>query len=183
MVSARDKQHAKFIDFVLRSSVFFACKNRASTLTFGARGFTQFFCPCKMNTTTSMISFNYKPRLTDKKPCLPLINLSRINKSRNFLIICQILQFQQTLLTYIKDKVWDFYFYVTNDWPSIPVCVHFPGMTLSVSRFFNTVCYKLFLHFYLFTTCQTLPWFNKKRTSINIFFVKQLWPNKKIDTQ
>ncbi|XP_014297719.1 uncharacterized protein LOC103575638 isoform X1 [Microplitis demolitor] len=41
------------------------------------------------------------------------------------------LKFHQTVLTYINNKVWDFYFYVANDWPEVPVCLHFPGMTLS----------------------------------------------------
>lgn len=43
-------------------------------------------------------------------------------------------QFHQTLLTYMHDKVWNFYFYVANDWPEVPVCLHFPGMTLTVSK-------------------------------------------------
>lgn len=42
-------------------------------------------------------------------------------------------QFHQTLLTYMRNKVWEFHFYVANDWPEVPVCLHFPGMTLSVS--------------------------------------------------
>ncbi|KAJ8668143.1 hypothetical protein QAD02_009806 [Eretmocerus hayati] len=41
------------------------------------------------------------------------------------------LKFHQTLLTYMRNKVWEFYFYVANDWPNDPVCLHFPGMTLS----------------------------------------------------
>lgn len=43
----------------------------------------------------------------------------------------QSLKFHQTLLTYMKDKVWEFYFYVANGWPDEPLCLHFPGMTLS----------------------------------------------------
>ncbi|XP_024084161.1 glycine N-acyltransferase-like protein 2 isoform X2 [Cimex lectularius] len=39
------------------------------------------------------------------------------------------LKFHQTILTYLKDKVWDFYFYVAKDWPSDPIILHFPGMT------------------------------------------------------
>ena len=46
------------------------------------------------------------------------------------------LQFHQTLLTYMRNKVWEFHFYVANDWPEVPVCLHFPGMTLSVSTAF-----------------------------------------------
>ncbi|KAG8035041.1 hypothetical protein G9C98_001531 [Cotesia typhae] len=41
------------------------------------------------------------------------------------------LKFHQTVLTYMKNKVWEFNFYVANDWPEVPVCLHFPGMTLS----------------------------------------------------
>ncbi|XP_043671208.1 uncharacterized protein LOC122630606 isoform X2 [Vespula pensylvanica] len=31
----------------------------------------------------------------------------------------------------MKDKVWEFYFYVPNEWPNVQICLHFPGMTLS----------------------------------------------------
>nr|CAD7424824.1 unnamed protein product [Timema monikensis] len=41
--------------------------------------------------------------------------------------------FHQTLKTFLNDRVWDFYFYVNKSWPEEPVCLHFPGMTLSVS--------------------------------------------------
>lgn len=41
------------------------------------------------------------------------------------------LKFHQTLLTYMRDRVWDFHFYVANDWPEAAICLHFPGMTLS----------------------------------------------------
>ncbi|XP_043268788.1 uncharacterized protein [Venturia canescens] len=41
------------------------------------------------------------------------------------------LKFQQTLLTYMRDKVWEFSFYVADGWPEVPICLHFPGMTLS----------------------------------------------------
>ncbi|CAL7939209.1 unnamed protein product [Xylocopa violacea] len=41
------------------------------------------------------------------------------------------LKFHQTLLTYMRDRVWDFHFYVANDWPDDSICLHFPGMTLS----------------------------------------------------
>lgn len=47
--------------------------------------------------------------------------------------ICFSAQFHQTLLTYMRDKVWDFHFYVANGWPEDAICLHFPGMTLSVS--------------------------------------------------
>ncbi|XP_046658919.1 glycine N-acyltransferase-like protein 2 [Homalodisca vitripennis] len=39
------------------------------------------------------------------------------------------LKFHQTLRTYLNDRVWDFYFYVSKEWPDQPVCLHFPGMT------------------------------------------------------
>ncbi|XP_011685891.1 PREDICTED: uncharacterized protein LOC105448803 isoform X2 [Wasmannia auropunctata] len=41
------------------------------------------------------------------------------------------LKFQQTVLTYMRDRVWEFHFYVANDWPEDAICLHFPGMTLS----------------------------------------------------
>ncbi|XP_076681418.1 glycine N-acyltransferase-like protein 3 isoform X2 [Andrena cerasifolii] len=41
------------------------------------------------------------------------------------------LKFHQTLLTYTRDRVWDFNFYVADDWPRDAICLHFPGMTLS----------------------------------------------------
>ncbi|KAG7190176.1 hypothetical protein KM043_006302 [Ampulex compressa] len=41
------------------------------------------------------------------------------------------LKFHQTVETYMRDKVWDFHFYVANDWPKSAICIHFPGMTLS----------------------------------------------------
>nr|CAD7392519.1 unnamed protein product [Timema cristinae] len=40
-------------------------------------------------------------------------------------------RFHQTLKTFLNDRVWDFYFYVNKSWPEEPVCLHFPGMTLS----------------------------------------------------
>nr|CAD7568500.1 unnamed protein product [Timema californicum] len=40
-------------------------------------------------------------------------------------------EFHQTLKTFLNDRVWDFYFYVNKSWPEEPVCLHFPGMTLS----------------------------------------------------
>ncbi|XP_011494789.1 PREDICTED: uncharacterized protein LOC105359795 isoform X2 [Ceratosolen solmsi marchali] len=41
------------------------------------------------------------------------------------------LKFHQTLLTYMRKNVWEFHFYVANNWPEVPVSLHFPGMTLS----------------------------------------------------
>ncbi|KAK0159636.1 hypothetical protein PV327_010730 [Microctonus hyperodae] len=41
------------------------------------------------------------------------------------------LKFHQTVLTYMKDRVWEFHFYVADEWPTVPICLHFPGMTLS----------------------------------------------------
>ncbi|KAL0129535.1 hypothetical protein PUN28_001652 [Cardiocondyla obscurior] len=41
------------------------------------------------------------------------------------------LKFHQTVLTYMRDRVWEFHFYVANDWPEEAICLHFPGMTLS----------------------------------------------------
>jgi hypothetical protein len=44
-----------------------------------------------------------------------------------------LLQFQQTLKTFLTDRVWNFHFYVTKDWPHEPVALHFPGVTHTVS--------------------------------------------------
>ncbi|XP_012222372.1 uncharacterized protein [Linepithema humile] len=41
------------------------------------------------------------------------------------------LKFHQTVLTYMRNRVWEFHFYVANDWPEDAICLHFPGMTLS----------------------------------------------------
>lgn len=41
------------------------------------------------------------------------------------------LKFHQTIKTYLKDRVWQFYFYVAKNWPDEPVCLHFPGCTLT----------------------------------------------------
>lgn len=41
------------------------------------------------------------------------------------------LKFHQTLKTFLNERVWDFFFYVTKTWPEEPVCLHFPGMTKS----------------------------------------------------
>lgn len=43
------------------------------------------------------------------------------------------IQFQQTIKTYLNDRVWKFYFYVSKNWPEEPVCLHFPGCTLTVN--------------------------------------------------
>lgn len=53
-----------------------------------------------------------------------------MNQSSHFRCL---LQFHQTIKTYIKDKVWDFYFYVSLQWPDVLICLHFPGCTLTVS--------------------------------------------------
>ncbi|CAG9772665.1 unnamed protein product [Ceutorhynchus assimilis] len=39
------------------------------------------------------------------------------------------LKFHQTLKTFVNDRVWDFHFYVTKNWPEQAVILHFPGMT------------------------------------------------------
>lgn len=41
------------------------------------------------------------------------------------------LKFHQTIKTYLNDRIWQFYFYVSYDWPEQPVCLHFPGCTLT----------------------------------------------------
>ncbi|XP_070491817.1 uncharacterized protein [Chironomus tepperi] len=41
------------------------------------------------------------------------------------------LKFHQTIKTYLTHRVWQFYFYVSKEWPdeNIPVFLHFPGCT------------------------------------------------------
>uniref|UniRef100_A0A1B6DVR1 N-acetyltransferase domain-containing protein n=2 Tax=Clastoptera arizonana TaxID=38151 RepID=A0A1B6DVR1_9HEMI len=39
------------------------------------------------------------------------------------------LKFHQTLKTFLNDRVWDFFFYISKSWPDDPVILHFPGMT------------------------------------------------------
>ncbi|CAO1392397.1 unnamed protein product [Diamesa hyperborea] len=41
------------------------------------------------------------------------------------------LKFHQTIQTYLNDRVWQFYFYVSKNWPEDQVCLHFPGCTLT----------------------------------------------------
>ncbi|XP_055386702.1 uncharacterized protein LOC129615482 [Condylostylus longicornis] len=41
------------------------------------------------------------------------------------------LKFHETIKTYLNDRVWQFYFYVSNKWPEEPICLHFPGCTLT----------------------------------------------------
>ncbi|XP_017485855.1 PREDICTED: uncharacterized protein LOC108374380 [Rhagoletis zephyria] len=41
------------------------------------------------------------------------------------------LKFHQTIKTYLNDRVWDFHFYVSKDWPEKPIILHFPGCTLT----------------------------------------------------
>ncbi|XP_038114320.1 uncharacterized protein LOC119768052 isoform X3 [Culex quinquefasciatus] len=41
------------------------------------------------------------------------------------------IKFHQTIRTYLKDKVWQFYFYISKAWPEDPICLHFPGCTFT----------------------------------------------------
>lgn len=41
------------------------------------------------------------------------------------------IKFHQTIRTYLKDKIWHFNFYVSKSWPKDPICLHFPGCTLT----------------------------------------------------
>lgn len=41
------------------------------------------------------------------------------------------LQFHQTIKTYLNHRIWQFYFYVSKNWPDEEVCLHFPGCTLT----------------------------------------------------
>lgn len=54
------------------------------------------------------------------------------------------IKFHQTLKTYLNDRVWDFYFYVSKSWPEEPVILHFPGVTKTphgkLYESFNVFC-------------------------------------------
>ncbi|XP_061397067.1 uncharacterized protein LOC133332705 [Musca vetustissima] len=54
------------------------------------------------------------------------------------------LKFHQTIRTYLNDRVWDFKFYVSKDWPEKPIILHFPGCTLTpennIYRSFGIFC-------------------------------------------
>nr|CAI5828008.1 unnamed protein product [Callosobruchus analis] len=60
-----------------------------------------------------------------------------------------LLQFHQTLKTFLKDRVWEFYFYVTKTWPEQAVILHFPGMTKTPNN-------KLYESFSVFCPCDQL---------------------------
>lgn len=47
------------------------------------------------------------------------------------LIFILISQFHQTIKTYLNHRVWQFYFYVSKNWPEDEVILHFPGCTLT----------------------------------------------------
>ncbi|KAF7266979.1 hypothetical protein GWI33_019759 [Rhynchophorus ferrugineus] len=59
------------------------------------------------------------------------------------------IKFHQTLKTYLNDKVWDFHFYVTKNWPEQAVILHFPGMTRTPNN-------KLYESFSVFCPCDQL---------------------------
>ncbi|KAL5281954.1 hypothetical protein ACFFRR_005319 [Megaselia abdita] len=41
------------------------------------------------------------------------------------------IKFHQTIKTYLNDRIWQFHFYVSKKWPEDPICLHFPGCTLT----------------------------------------------------
>ncbi|XP_063701480.1 glycine-N-acyltransferase-like protein 3 [Culicoides brevitarsis] len=55
--------------------------------------------------------------------------LSVLDELQGYLPHC--IKFHETIKTYLNDKVWQFYFYVTKDWPDVKLCLHFPGCTLT----------------------------------------------------
>ncbi|XP_066251469.1 uncharacterized protein [Euwallacea similis] len=59
------------------------------------------------------------------------------------------IKFHQTLKTFINDRVWDFHFYVTKNWPEQAVILHFPGMTRTPNN-------KLYESFSVFCPCDQL---------------------------
>lgn len=65
---------------------------------------------------------------------LSQISLNATMRFNISLFFClSITQFHQTVKTYLNDRVWQFYFYVSKNWPEQPICLHFPGCTLTVS--------------------------------------------------
>ncbi|XP_030756760.1 glycine N-acyltransferase-like [Sitophilus oryzae] len=59
------------------------------------------------------------------------------------------IKFHQTLKTFVNDRVWDFHFYVTKNWPEQAVILHFPGMTRTPNN-------KLYESFSVFCPCDQL---------------------------
>ncbi|BET01531.1 FR47-like protein [Nesidiocoris tenuis] len=54
------------------------------------------------------------------------------------------LKFHQTIVTYLRDRVWEFHFYVAKSWPEDPIILHFPGQTCTplglVNESFTVFC-------------------------------------------
>lgn len=67
------------------------------------------------------------------------------------IFIIFVFQIHQTLQTYLKDRVWDFHFYVTKTWPEQLVVLHFPGMTQTVSIPSQYILYVLHMQIYVST--------------------------------
>lgn len=65
-----------------------------------------------------------------------LVQDSELPEILNYLeqFLPEALKFHQTIKTYLNDRVWQFYFYVTKNWPEDPVCLHFPGCTLTPNK-------------------------------------------------
>ncbi|KAF6213729.1 hypothetical protein GE061_011451 [Apolygus lucorum] len=47
------------------------------------------------------------------------------------------LKIHQTIRTYLRDRVWDFNFYVAKSWPEDPIILHFPGQTCTPCGYIN----------------------------------------------
>ncbi|VEN59755.1 unnamed protein product [Callosobruchus maculatus] len=80
-----------------------------------------------------------------------LVNESELPEIIDFLgnYLPDSIKFHQTLKTFLKDRVWEFYFYVTKTWPEQAVILHFPGMTKTPNN-------KLYESFSVFCPCDQL---------------------------
>lgn len=94
-----------------------------------------FASPVKFNFCFSMSTFHLCNVSFLFHKCLHLLmkyNMREDCRSTNTGIL--LLQFHQTLKTYLNDRVWEFHFYVSKSWPDQPVILHFPGMTKTVRQ-------------------------------------------------
>nr|CAH7722566.1 unnamed protein product [Callosobruchus chinensis] len=80
-----------------------------------------------------------------------LVNESELPEIIDFLgnYLPDSIKFHQTLKTFLKDRVWEFYFYVAKTWPEQAVILHFPGMTKTPNN-------KLYESFSVFCPCDQL---------------------------
>lgn len=84
----------------------------------------------RSHTTTRSFLFQFAIRV---KVTQNIKSLHVDKKSSLFSLIQFIfsLQFHQTIKTYLSHRIWQFYFYVSKNWPEEEACLHFPGCTLT----------------------------------------------------